>query len=125
MNVDNLSVDEENDQLKHVLTDPAVKICPHFSKKYIKKSNNANIGGYDNQCYKSRKEYHKAKNKYSRKKITVTYTAMIEKSRNYKRELQRVRNKANSYILHQLRENKNKGPKSILEDSKQSQNREK
>ena len=117
-----LSVDDINQKLKHILIEPALKTFPQsIKKKYIKKSNCANMKGYDKQCYNSRKEYHKAKNKHNRHKSTVTYTAMIEKSKKYKKEIKRVKNKESVNILQQLRENKSKDPKAywkILKDIK-------
>lgn len=60
-NVDRVSVDDVSEQLKRVLIDPACKTFTWFSKKYIK-SNNTKLAGYDKKkCYKSRREYDKAK----------------------------------------------------------------
>ena len=120
-----LSVDDVSQQLKHILIDPALKIFPQFSKKYIKTSNNSNMAGYDKQCYKSRKEYHKAKNKHNRQKTTLTYNALIDKSRRYKGELKRVKNKNNTSVLQKLRENKTKDPKAYWKILKSSQAKKK
>ena len=111
--VDDLTVDDITHQLKQVLIDPALKVFPQKSKsKYIKKSNNANMNGYDKQCYSARKAYHKAKNKYNKHKSVATYNAMKVKSKKYKKEITRVKNKENYNIVQKLRENKSKDPKS-------------
>ena len=63
---------------------------------------------YDKQCYKSKisdisitEKYHKAKNKHNGHKCTCR--VMIEKSRHYKKEIKRVKNKHLFNLLHQLR----------------------
>ncbi len=107
-----MTVDEVTSQLKLMLIEPALKVFPQSSgNKYIKKSNNANMKGYDKKCFIARKEYHSARNKHNKHKSIATRNTMIEKSKKYKREMKRVRNKANSNVVKQLRENKSKDPK--------------
>lgn len=67
--VDDLPVEHFTHQLKLVLIEPALKVFPQRSDgKYIKISNKANINGYEKQCHKARKEYHKAKRKNNKHK---------------------------------------------------------
>lgn len=62
--VEHTSIDDVNQQLKDILLEPGLKVFPSKEKiVYTKNSNIASIEGYDYQCQKSRKEYHKAKNK--------------------------------------------------------------
>lgn len=62
--------------------EPALKTFPHKVKRnYIKKSNQANMKGYDKQFKQSRNAYHKAKNKHNRYKSAATYKDMKEKSK--------------------------------------------
>ena len=67
---------------------------------------------YDKQCFKARKEYHKAKSKHNKNKNSISFSIMKEKSKSYKKEVTRVRNKGNSDIVKKLRENRIKDPKS-------------
>ena len=74
--VGELSVNDITTELKHILVDPAKEVFPKFkSKKYIKKSNNTCMKGYDNKSWKCRKEYHKAKHKYNLNKTNNNYNS--------------------------------------------------
>ena len=121
-NLSEMSVDDVCKQLKCVLIEPALNVFPRCnSRKYIKKSNNANMPGYDKQCYNSRKEYHKAKSKYNKHKNSITYTSMLQKSKKYKNDIKRAKNKETASIHKQLRENKNKDPKTYWKILKSKQ----
>ena len=110
---DELSVNDISIEIKHILVDPAKKVFPKFeSKKYIKKSNNASLKGYDNKSWKCRKEYHKAKHRYNLNKSNINYNSMTEKSKIYKKEIKRIRNKEKNDTLKKLRELKTKDFKS-------------
>ena len=121
--VHQLSVDDISKELKDVLIKPIKEVFPQLTRKYVKQSNNACMKGYDSRCWKSRKEYHRAKCKYNRLRNHSTYNIMIEKSRKYKREIKRVKNKETINVVKQLRENKDKDPKSywkILKGNKKN-----
>ena len=61
-----MSIDEVNSRLKNILLEPALKVFPLKKiRNYMKQSNNASLFGYDNQCWKTRKAYHKDRHIYN------------------------------------------------------------
>ena len=68
------------------------------------------MNGYDSKCFRSTKEYHKAKHNYNVRKNNVNFNIMIIKSKDYRREFKRIPNKQRTIVIKQLRENKNKDP---------------
>lgn len=111
LGVDELSIDEISHRIKEIIIEPAIVVFPPLARcKYIKKSNNASMEGYDSKCIKSRKEYHKAKHKYNVRKNNANFVCMINKSRKYKQEMKRVHRKQKSNMVKKLRETKTKDP---------------
>ena len=107
-----MSVQDLSVTMKHLLVDPALKVFPCKAKRvYIKHSNQANMPGYDGHCWHNRKEYHKARHRYNVRKSDENFSDMIEKSRKYKSELNRVKQKERENIVRKLRENKKKDPR--------------
>ena len=109
--MDFMSIEEVNTKLKNILLEPAVKVFPpKKSRNYVKQSNNASLFGYDNQCWKARKAYHKARHKYNIRRNEEHKKDMMEKSKKYKFELKRVQSKEKENLVIKLKENKNKDP---------------
>lgn len=105
-------VDDNSEGIREVLVDPVSKVFPHYNRKqYVKKSNKTCLKEYDHKCWKSRKAYHKAKCIHNRKKNSASYRNLIEKSKIYKQEMKRVKNKEKNHVVRQLRDNKSKDPK--------------
>ncbi len=113
--VDTLTVEEINMKITHILLDPALKVFPpnKVRKKYVKYSNKVSKDGYDKACWLSRKDYHKAKHTYNIRKNSVNYSSMLCKSRKYKKELKRVKNKERIDLIKQLKHSKNKDPQAF------------
>lgn len=87
-----MSINETDMKMKQVLFEEAVKVfTPIKKQKYVKQSNNTGSFWYDKQCWQSRKGYHKARHKYNICKTDDKRKDMIEKSKYYKTELQRVK----------------------------------
>ena len=111
LTMDELTVDEVSYKVKQILIEPAVTVFqPMVKNLYKKKSNNACMESYDSQCWKSRKEYHKAKQKYNVRKSNANFVCMINKSKKYRQELKRVRIKQKNDMVNKLRANKIKDP---------------
>ena len=118
--IHDLTVDEIHKELQQILIEPALVTFPQYKKKtYTKKSNNVTLEGYDYQCLKVRKQYHKARQKYNLHKNRVNFDKMISESRKYKIELKRVKTKEKSNIVKELRKTKCSDPKTYLEWSKE------
>lgn len=103
-NIHDTPIDDINHELKQILIEPALKTFPQTKgKSYIKKSNNANLVGYDRQCWRSRQEYHKARHRYHMHKTSSNFNTMTEKSKTYKRNLKRVKSKEQTILINKLR----------------------
>ena len=99
-----LTVDDIDMELKQILIEPALKVFPQAKKKlFIKKSNNAFMVGYDSQCWRSRKEYHRARHTYHRHKNTANLNFTIEKSKRYKGNFKRIKNKERTNLVKEFR----------------------
>lgn len=110
--IHDLTVDEIHKELQQILIEPALVTFPQYKKKtYTKKSNNVTLEGYDYQCLKVRKQYHKARQKYNLHKNSVNFDQMITLSRKYKIELKRVKTKEKSCMVKELRKTKCSDPK--------------
>ena len=110
--IHNMTVDEIHKELQQILIKPALGTFPQYKKKiYTKKSNNVTLEGYDYQCLKERKQYHKARQKYNQHKNKVNFDKMIIESKKYKIELKRVKTKERSNIVEELRKIKCNDPK--------------
>ena len=102
--MDFMSIEEVNTKLKNILLEPAVKVFPpKKSRNYVKQSNNASLFGYDNQCWKARKAYHKARHKYNIRRNEEHKKDMMEKSKKYKFELKRVQSKEKENLVIKLK----------------------
>ena len=90
---------------------PALATFPPYKKRtYIKKSSNVNSVGYDKECWISRKEYHKARQRYHLHRSSVNFNKIIERSRKYKANLKRVKNKERDNLIKVLRTCKSDDP---------------
>ena len=119
--MDFMTIEEVNVRLKNILLEPAMKVFPLKKYRgYVKQSNNASLFGYDNQCWRIRKAYHKARHKYNRRRSKENQKAMIEKSKKYKAELKRVQSKESESWVTKLKENKNKNPKAYWKTLKET-----
>ncbi len=110
--LEELSIDVINLYLKQILIEPALATFPSYKKRtYIKKSNNATSVGYDKECWISRKEYHKARQRYHLHRSSPNFNNMIEKSRKYKANLKRVKTKKRDNLIKELRKCRSDDPK--------------
>lgn len=108
VNADFKSLSEINEELKKIFIEPTLKVFPKKGKPFIKKNNNCSIPGYDQQCYLSRIECHKAKYKKNIEKSLSSRYDMITKSKKYKNELKRIKVKEKSNFTTKLRNAKAK-----------------
>ncbi len=91
--MEELTIDYSNLELKQILIElELATFPPHKKRTYIKKPNNATSVGYDKKCWTSRKQYHKARQRYQLHRSNVNFNDTIEKSREYKGNLKRVKN---------------------------------
>ncbi len=109
--MEELPIDDINLNLQQILIQPALATFPPYKKrKYIKMSNNATLVGYDKECWISRKEYHKARQRYHLHRSSANFN-MIEKSKKYKAKLKRVKNKKRDNLIKVLRKGRSDDPK--------------
>ncbi len=103
------TVDDINKELQQILIVPALTTFPQNKKtEYQKKSNKATLKGYDRQCFKARKQYNQARQKYHHHKTRANFNKIIEESRRYKGKLKRVKLKEKTNLIKELRKNKGK-----------------
>lgn len=111
--LDMMGIDEICEELKDTLVNPAINVFPVQRKRqYVKITNGVCMKGFNGQTLKCRKQYHKARHKYNKRRSTANFTNMTKASKSYKMSLKQAKNKENVNLITRLRKNRDRNPKS-------------
>jgi len=111
-NSEQLCVNEVTDSLNQIMLKSAEMTFPVRQKniRHKMKKNNF-IPGFNLDSKRLKAEYYKAKNCYKRNKTQANHTEMTIKSKNYKKEISKLKRTAHRDFTQKVRQLKSKDPK--------------